>query len=53
MERFFEKQLKSWKEKVKPLPLMLVGERQTGKTYLLQEFCRKNFRERHYKCLNS
>ena len=43
MQRFFEKQLGLWLNKEKPLPLMLVGARQTGKTYLLQEFCRKNF----------
>ena len=43
MKRFFETQLGSWLKKEKPLPLMLVGARQTGKTYLLQEFCRKNF----------
>ena len=25
------------------MPLMLVGARQTGKTYILEEFCKKNF----------
>jgi predicted AAA+ superfamily ATPase len=43
MERFFEKQLHLWMKKLRPQPLMLVGARQTGKTYLLQEFCRMNF----------
>ena len=25
------------------MPLMLVGTRQTGKTYILEEFCKNNF----------
>ena len=48
MERFFERQLEAWIKKVKPLPLMLVGARQTGKTYLLQAFCNKHFERRVY-----
>jgi len=27
----------------KPLPLMLIGARQTGKTFIIEDFCRKNF----------
>jgi len=48
MERFFERQLDAWIKKVKPLPLMLVGARQTGKTYLLQAFCSKHFERQVY-----
>ncbi|MDR1975346.1 MAG: DUF4143 domain-containing protein [Bacteroidales bacterium] len=43
MQRTFENRLNLWLKDIKPLPLMLVGARQTGKTYLLQEFCDKNF----------
>ena len=25
------------------MPLMLVGARQTGKTYILEDFCKNNF----------
>jgi len=48
MERHLEKQLNGWLKKEKPLPLMLVGARQTGKTYLLQEFCKLNFENQIY-----
>ncbi|MDR3246333.1 MAG: AAA family ATPase, partial [Prevotellaceae bacterium] len=43
MQRFFENKLSSWLQKPNALPLMLVGARQIGKTYLLREFCEKNF----------
>ncbi len=42
MYRKIEKELLSWKENFK-LPLMLVGARQTGKTYILENFCKENF----------
>jgi len=48
MKRFFENQLNLWQKQVKPLPLMLLGARQIGKTYLLQEFCNKNFENQIY-----
>jgi len=50
MKRHFESRLSAWNKQVKPLPLMLVGARQTGKTYLLKEFCLHNFEE--HICLN-
>ena len=42
MYRKIEEELKQWKNDFK-MPLMLVGARQTGKTYILEEFCKKNF----------
>lgn len=40
MYRKFEEELKIWKENYK-MPLMLVGVKQSGKTYMLEEFCKK------------
>ena len=42
MYRKIEEELKNWKNDYK-MPLMLVGARQTGKTYILEEFCKDNF----------
>lgn len=42
MYRKIEIDLKKWKDNSK-MPLMLVGARQTGKTYILEDFCKKNF----------
>ena len=42
MYRKIEKEFNTWKNDFK-LPLMLIGARQTGKTYILKEFCEKNF----------
>ncbi len=42
MYRKIEKELEKWKKDYK-MPFMLVGARQTGKTYILKEFCKKNF----------
>ena len=42
MYRKIEEELKKWKENYK-MPLMLVGARQTGKTYILDQFCKDNF----------
>ena len=42
MYRKIEEDLKNWKENYK-MPLMLVGARQTGKTYLLDNFCKNNY----------
>ena len=42
MYRKIEKELSSWKDNYK-MPLMLVGARQTGKTYILENFCKNNF----------
>ena len=42
MYRKIEEDLKKWTKDYK-MPLMLIGARQTGKTYILDEFCRNNF----------
>ncbi len=42
MYRKIEEDLKKWKNDFK-MPLMLIGARQTGKTYILSDFCQKNF----------
>ena len=42
MYRKIEEELKKWKNDYEK-PLMLVGARQTGKTYILEEFCKNNF----------
>ena len=43
MERKIYNNLLNWKEKNINLPYMLVGARQTGKTYILTEFCKNEF----------
>lgn len=43
MQRKIYQNLLKWKEKKIKMPYMLVGARQTGKTYILQEFCEKEF----------
>ena len=43
MERKFIEKLKKWKENNIKEPLMVIGARQTGKTYIIQEFCKSNY----------
>ena len=43
MERDLYKKLLEWKKQKINIPYMLVGVRQTGKTYLLTEFCKNEF----------
>ncbi len=50
MKRKIEHTLSLWNEQKKPLPFMLLGARQTGKTYILEDFCKRNFE--HYVYLN-
>lgn len=47
MYRKIEKDLQTWKNDFK-MPFMLVGARQTGKTYILDNFCRNNFKNYVY-----
>ncbi len=47
MYRKIEKDLLEWLNNFK-MPLMLIGARQTGKTYILKEFCQKNFNNSIY-----
>ncbi|MEG1008931.1 MAG: AAA family ATPase [Clostridia bacterium] len=42
MKRKFEKILENWKNNSK-LPLMVVGVRQIGKTYIVDKFCKENY----------
>ena len=42
MYRKIKEDLKKWQKDYK-MPLMLIGARQTGKTYILEEFCQNNF----------
>jgi len=43
MERKFYKVLMNWKENNSDIPLMVVGVRQIGKTYIINEFCKNEF----------
>lgn len=43
MERLFLNNLINWKEKSIDMPLMVIGARQTGKTYIIDYFCKKYF----------
>ena len=43
MQRKIENTLLEWKNKENALPLMLIGARQTGKTYIIEKFCAENF----------
>lgn len=43
MYRYAELSLKQWQAKPEPLPLILRGARQVGKTFLIENFAKKNF----------
>lgn len=45
MKRLFEKKLLNWKETGMKKPLMVVGARQIGKTYTIENFIKENFEE--------
>jgi len=47
MYRKIEQDLMEWKKNSR-MPLMLIGARQTGKTYILEEFCKENFQNYIY-----
>lgn len=47
MYRKFEEKLYKWKRDSKK-PLMLIGARQIGKTYILNKFCNDNFDDNFY-----
>ena len=53
MERNLYKNLLEWKKNKSNMPYMLVGVRQTGKTHLLTEFCKKEFKNYIYINLES
>lgn len=48
MKRKIYKQLLEWKNTNINKPLMIIGARQVGKTYILKEFCEKEFSEYAY-----
>ena len=48
MERKFYEQLLNWKNKNVLTPLMVIGARQVGKTYIINEFCQKEFNDYIY-----
>ncbi|HCC07121.1 MAG TPA: ATPase [Clostridiales bacterium] len=48
MKRKIIKDLEKWKDEGAKLPYMLVGARQVGKTYILDNFCKNNFKEYLY-----
>lgn len=48
MERKIYKQLLNWKKEHIKMPYMLVGARQTGKTYILEDFCKNEFQNYIY-----
>ena len=43
MQRKIYEKLLYWKNNKIKMPYMLIGARQTGKTYILTEFCKKEF----------
>ena len=43
MKRKIENTLSDWKSNNNALPLMLIGARQTGKTYIIEKFSKENF----------
>lgn len=47
MYRKIEQDLLKWKQNSK-MPLMLIGARQTGKTYILEKFAKENFKNYIY-----
>lgn len=48
MERKFTEKLNQWKNEYMKTPLMLIGARQTGKTYIIKKFCKDNFENQIY-----
>ena len=48
MLRNISKELKEWKNKNETTPLMVIGARQIGKTYIINEFCKENYNDYIY-----
>ena len=48
MERKFYQNLLYWKNSQNKLPLMIIGARQVGKTYLIKEFAQKEYSDQIY-----
>lgn len=43
MQRKIYDKIRKWKEKGMKKPLMIIGARQVGKTYIIEEFCKNEF----------
>lgn len=48
MKRKFYNTLMEWKNNNIKLPLMVVGARQIGKTYIIDKFCKNEFEDYIY-----
>lgn len=48
MKRVFENRLEEWKKSGMKKPLMVLGVRQIGKTYTIENFCKESFQEYYY-----
>ena len=48
MQRKFWNELLIWKEQNLKTPLMVIGARQIGKTYIINKFCKENFKDYIY-----
>jgi len=48
MKRKFYNILMEWKNKDANIPLMVVGARQIGKTYIIDKFCKNEFEDYIY-----
>ena len=48
MRRKFYEQLLNWKNNNVLMPLMVIGARQVGKTYIINEFCKNEFEDYIY-----
>lgn len=53
MKRYAEQQLELWKNNPLRKPLLVMGARQVGKTWLMQDFGRKHFRDVVYISFDS
>ncbi len=53
MNRHAEQQLLKWKESSSRKPLLIMGARQVGKTWLMQEFGRKYYSDVAYISFDS
>lgn len=48
MKRKIYEELLKWKNTDMIKPLMIIGARQIGKTYVIKEFCEKEFEKKIY-----
>ena len=48
MRRTISEKLEDWANTQNRKPLILKGARQIGKTYILQDFAKKHFKQHHY-----